>query len=166
MANMGLSNRNRRDLAERRDMESPMQSFQNEINRMFDDFFKDPFAPLTLREPAFAGEFSPRVDMVESDKDFKVTAELPGMDVKDIQISLEQDSLVLSGEKKSEYEEKQKGYHRLERRFGSFQRVIPLTTEVDESKVDAQFKNGVLTITLPKTPAAVKTARKIEVKPG
>ena len=166
MANTGLTSKSRRDLAERQQYESPMQSFQHEINRMFDDFFRDPFAPLSLREPALSAEFSPRVDVVESDKDFKVTAELPGMDAKDIQINLEQDALILSGEKKSEYEEKHKGYHRLERSFGSFQRVIPLTAEVDEDKVDAQFKNGVLTITLPKTPAAVKTVKKIDLKPG
>jgi HSP20 family protein len=166
MANTGLTSKSRRDLAERQQYESPMQLFQNEINRMFDDFFRDPFAPLTFREPALGGEFTPRVDVVESDKDFKVTAELPGMEPKDIQINLEKDTLTLSGEKKSEHEEKQKGYHRIERSYGTFQRVIPLATEIDEEKVDAQFKNGVLTITLPKTPAAVKTAKKIEVKAG
>jgi HSP20 family protein len=166
MANTGLTSKSRRDLAERQQYESPMQLFQNEINRMFDDFFRDPFAPLTFREPGLGGEFTPRVDVVESDKDFKVTAELPGMEPKDIQINLEKDTLTLSGEKKSEHEEKQKGYHRIERSYGTFQRVIPLTTEIDEEKVDAQFKNGVLTITLPKTPAAVKTAKKIEVKAG
>lgn len=166
MTNTGLPSRNRRDLAERRDYENPMQSFQHEINRMFDEFFRDPFASLAMRESSLLGGFTPRVDVLESDKDFKVTAELPGMDAKDIQISLEQDALVLSGEKKSEHEEKQKGYYRAERSYGSFQRVIPLTTEVDEGKVDAQFKNGVLTITLPKTPAAVKTVKKIEIKPG
>jgi len=136
------------------------------MNRMFDNLFRDPLGPLSLRESGMFGEFTPSVDVVESDAEFKVTAELPGMDVKDIQISLEQDTLVLSGEKKSEHEEKAKGYHRLERSFGSFQRVIPLTTEVDENKVDAQFRNGVLTITLPKTPAAVKTSKKIAIKAG
>lgn len=166
MANTGSISRRRRDLAERQTYEHPMQSFQHEINRMFDEFFRDPFAPLSMRGPVTMTEFIPRVDVVESDKDFKVTAELPGMDASDIQISLEEDDLVLSGEKKSEHEETQEGYHRLERRYGSFQRVIPLASEVDESKVEAQFKNGVLTVTLPKTPAAVKTARKIEVKPG
>ena len=156
----------RRDLATRREYESPIVSFQNEMNRLFDNFFRDPFAPLSLRESRMFGEFTPRIDIVESDKDIKVTAELPGMDAKDIQISLEDDALILSGEKKSEHEEKEKGYHRLERSFGSFQRVIPLTTQVEEQKIDAQFKNGVLTVTLPKIPAAVKTTKKIEIKAG
>jgi HSP20 family protein len=133
---------------------------------MFDDFFRDPFAPLAVREPRFLGEFVPKVDVEESDTDFKVTAELPGLEPGDIQISLENDVLILSGEKKSEREEKEKGYRRMERSYGSFQRVIPLTTEVEEDKVDAKFKNGVLTITLPKTPAAVKTTKKIEIKTG
>jgi len=100
MANTGLTSKSRRDLAERQQYESPMQLFQNEINRMFDDFFRDPFAPLTFREPVLGGEFTPRVDVVESDKDFKVTAELPGMEPKDIQINLEKDTLTLSGEKR------------------------------------------------------------------
>ncbi len=166
MADKNSDERSHRDLATRREYESPIVSFQNEMNRMFDNFFRDPFGPISLRETRMFGEFTPRVDVVESETDFKVTAELPGMDAKDIQISLEHDALVLSGEKKGEHEEKGKGYHRLERSFGAFTRVIPLTTEIEEGKVDAQFKNGVLTITLPKTPAAVKTTKKIEIKSG
>lgn len=166
MANKDAISRRRRDLAERQSFEHPMQSFQHEINRLFEEFFREPFAPLNMREPVTLTNFNPRVDVVESSKDFTVTAELPGMEAGDIQISLEEDDLVLSGEKKSEHEETREGFHRLERKYGAFQRVIPLTAEVDESKVEAQFKNGVLTVILPKTPAAVKTAKKIEVKPG
>jgi HSP20 family protein len=165
MANRDIS-RSQRDLAERREYERPVRLFQREINRVFDDFFRDPLAPFSMRDSLLMSEFSPRVDVVESDTDFKVTAELPGMDANDIQISLEEDALILSGEKKSEYKEERKGYHRTERSFGSFQRVIPLSSEVEEDKVDAQFKNGVLTVTLPKSPAAVKTIKKIEIKPG
>ena len=96
----------------------------------------------------------------------QVTAELPGMDEKDIQISLEQDCLVLSGEKKTETEESGKNFHRVERTSGSFQRVIPLVSEIQEEKVDATFKNGVITITLPKAASAAKSAKKITVKAG
>src|SRR5512133_1889380 len=155
MANTILPSKSRRDLATRREDENPIDLFQNEMNRLFDSFFTDPFGTRRLMEPWRANEFTPRVDVVESDTDFKVTAELPGMDVKDIQISLEQDSLILSGEKKSEHEEKGKGSYRFERSFGSFQRIIPLGSEIEESKIDAQFKNGVLRVTLPKTQAAV-----------
>jgi len=153
-------------MAIRRENDSPMMAIQNEMNRMFDSLFNDPFdlAPLSIRK--MPAEFSPRVNVSESDTAMQVTAELPGMDEKDIQISLEQDCLVLSGEKKTETEESGKNFHRLERTSGSFQRVIPLVSEIQADKVDATFKNGVLTITLPKAASAAKAAKKITVKAG
>jgi HSP20 family protein len=153
-------------MAIRRENESPMMAIQNEMNRLFDNFFNDPFdlAPLALRK--LPVEFTPRVNVGETDSAMQVSAELPGMDEKDIQISLEQDALVLSGEKKSESEENGKNFHRYERSYGSFQRIIPLVSEIQEDKVEASFKNGVLTITLPKAASAVKAAKKITIKPG
>jgi HSP20 family protein len=153
-------------MAIRRENDSPMMAIQNEMNRMFDSLFNDPFdlPPLAIRK--MPAEFSPRVNVSESDTAMQVTAELPGMDEKDIQISLEQDCLVLSGEKKTETEESGKNFHRLERTSGSFQRVIPLVSEIQEDMVDATFKNGVLTITLPKAASAAKAAKKITVKSG
>ena len=88
------------------------------------------------------------------------------MDEKDIQIRLEKDVLMLSGEKKSEVEEKEKTYHRVERSYGAFERVIPFNTQLDEEKVSAAFKNGVLTVTLPKAREAIRTSRNIEIKKG
>lgn len=148
----------------RRENESPMMAIQNEMNRLFDNFFADPFdlAPLSARR--LATEFSPRVNVSETDKVVQVTAELPGMEEKDIQINLERDVLLISGEKKSESEETGKNFHRVERSYGSFQRAIPLVSDVQEDKVEATFKNGILTITLPKPPSAVKTAKKISIK--
>ena len=166
MNNSNLPLKRRGDkIAIRRENESPMMAIQNEMNRLFDNFFNDPFdlAPLAIRR--LPVEFTPRVNVSETDKAMQVTAELPGMDEKDIQISLEQDTLVLSGEKKSETEENGKNFHRYERSYGSFQRVIPLVSEVQEDKVEATFKNGVLTITLPKAASAVKAAKKINIKP-
>ncbi len=93
-----------------------------------------------------------------------MTAELPGMEEKDIQLTLENDSLIISGEKKNDVEEKGKNFHRVERSYGSFQRVIPLISEIQQEKVEAKFRNGVLNITLPKTPAAAKQTHKIEIK--
>ena len=84
--------------------------------------------------------------------------------MKDISLSIEDNSIILSGEKKSDIEEKGKTFHRIERTYGSFQRVIPIGIEVDENKASASFKNGVLTITLPKAPEAVKQAKKITIK--
>lgn len=164
MTNTILPIKRRKELAERRDVENQMASFQEEMNRMFDNFFADPFASLAVRSPRWAAEFNPRVDISETDDALKVSAELPGMEEKDIQITLEQDALILSGEKKTETEEKGRNFHHVERSYGSFQRVIPLPVEVVPDKAEATFKNGLLTVTLPKAPSAVKAAHKITIK--
>lgn len=151
-------------LALRREGETPMLAIQNEMNRMFDQLFSDdfPFTPRLLARPAM--DFFPRLDISETETEYKVSAEMPGMDEKDIQVRFEKDTLVLSGEKKSETEEKEKTYHRVERSYGSFERVIPFNVPLDEDKVSAQFKNGVLTVTLPKTGDAIRKSRQIEIK--
>jgi HSP20 family protein len=100
----------------------------------------------------------------ETDKEIKVSAELPGMDEKDIDVSLTRDSLTIKGEKKQETEDKGEDYYRMERSYGSFTRSIPLPIEVDTDKVQATFKKGVLEITLPKTARAIQETRKIPVK--
>lgn len=164
MTNTILPIKRRKELAERRDIENQIATFQDEMNRLFDHFFTDPFAPLTLREPRWATEFTPRVDVSETDDAIKVSAEMPGMEEKDIQLTLEQDSLILSGEKKTEADEKGRNFHHIERCYGSFQRVIPLPVEVVPDKAEATFKNGLLTVTLPKAPSAVKTSHKISIK--
>lgn len=153
-------------LALRREGETPMLAIQNEMNRMFDQFFTDdfPFSTRLVARPAM--DFLPKLDISETETEYKVTAELPGMEEKDIQIRLEKDTLVLSGEKKTETEEKEKTYHRVERSYGSFERVIPFDTQLDEDKVSAVFKNGVLTITLPKAGDAIRKSRQIEIKKG
>ena len=153
-------------LALRREGETPMLAIQNEMNRLFDEFFSDSFPfPARLVSPPSA-DFFPRLDISETETEFKVNAELPGMEEKDIQIRLEKDVLMLSGEKKSEVEEKEKTYHRVERNYGSFERIIPFNTQLDEEKVSAVFKNGVLSVTLPKAKEAIRTSRNIEIKKG
>lgn len=153
-------------LALRREGESPMLAIQNEMNRMFDQFFAEdfPFSTRLMTRPGM--DFFPKLDISETENEYKVTAELPGMDEKDIQIRLEQDTLVLSGEKKVETEEKEKTFHRVERSYGSFERMIPFDTQLDEDKVSAVFKNGVLTITLPKSGDVMRKTRQIEIKKG
>jgi HSP20 family protein len=151
-------------LPTRRENDSPVMAIQNEMNRMFDQFFSDPFAMLSVPTLRSAAEFMPRIDVSETDVAMQVIAELPGMDEKDIQLTIENDALIISGEKKNDLEEKGKNFHRVERSYGSFQRVIPLVSEVQEDKVEASFKNGVLKITLPKTIAAAKQTHKIEIK--
>ena len=150
-------------LAVRRDYDNPVLAIQDEMNRMFDRFFTDPF-DLAPYDREWMAEFNPKVDVSETEKEVKVVAELPGMDEKDIQLSLEHDTLVISGEKKSESEDKGKNFHRVERSFGSFSRVIALPSEVEADKVEAEFKKGVLTVTLPKPASAIKTSKKIQIK--
>jgi len=102
--------------------------------------------------------------MSEDEKAYKISAELPGIDAKDIDVSVSGDMLVLKGEKRQEKEEKDKNYHFSERSYGSFQRAFELPASVDRNKVAADFSKGVLTISLPKTVEAQKPAKKIEVK--
>lgn len=143
--------------------EHPLQILQRDMNRLFDEFFRGwGLSPFRLFEEGW-DVFSPRVDVVETDKEIKVTAELPGMDENDIEISLSQDVLTISGEKKEEEEYKGRNYYRMERSYGSFQRSIPLPCEVDSDKAEATFKRGVLTVTLPKT-AAAQACKRIPIK--
>jgi HSP20 family protein len=145
----------------RREEYNPFALFRNEMNTLFDNFFSGlDTEPLTAR----FGSFTPTVDVKESEKDFTVAAELPGMDDKDIEVSLGRDSLTIRGEKKEEKEDKGKNYYRIERSYGSFSRTIPLPAEVDVEKVKAEFKKGVLTVTAPKTAKAIKETKKIAVK--
>ena len=149
----------------RREWEHPFGSFQREMNRLFDNFFGgfnlSSWAPF---ERGVGQTFTPRVDVSETDKEITVSAELPGMEEKDIDVSLTRDALTIKGEKKEEKEEKGKDYYRMERSYGSFSRSIPLPVEVDTDKVEATFKKGVLEITLPKTAQAIKETRKVPLK--
>jgi HSP20 family protein len=133
-----------------------------EMNKVFGEFSQGlPLEPFGRK--AEAG-FQPKVNISESDKEITVSAELPGMDDKDINVSLRKNELTIKGEKKEEKEEEKEHYYHMERTYGSFQRTIPLPYEVEDDKVEANFKNGVLTITLPKASHAIKETKKIEVK--
>src|SRR5271167_1694798 len=145
------------------------QSFRSEMDRLFDRF-SSRFGFPSLRgmfdtEPAGRSSFSfstPAIDMSEDEKAYKISAELPGIDAKDIDVLVSGDMLVLKGEKRQE--EKDKDYHFSERAYGSFQRAFELPGSVDRNKVAADFSKGVLTIMLPKTAEAQRPAKKIEVK--
>jgi HSP20 family protein len=107
-----------------------------------------------------------RWDVAETDDAVKISADLPGLTEKDIDVSVAEGVLTIKGEGKTETEtdEKDKHYHRVERSYGAFERAMSLPNDVDESKIAADFKNGVLEITLPKKPEAKKKAKKIQVK--
>jgi len=156
--------RRRGDIRVRKEHDDIVSSFYREMNSLMDSFFRgfdlEPFGAGELA----TSEFMPRVDVKEDDKEIKVTAELPGMDEKDIDVTLSGDSLTIKGEKQEETEDKGKDYYRSECRYGSFHRVIPLSAEVDESKAEADFKKGVLRIRLPKTAEAQSSRKKIKIK--
>jgi HSP20 family protein len=153
----------------------PLETLRREVDRLFEDFGSDFFrAPSLFRrsafdiEPFWRREWSlaatPAVDIVEKDHFYEVTADLPGMDEKNIEVKVAGGTLTIKGEKQEEKEEKNKDYYLQERRSGSFERSFRLPEGVDAEKIEAQFKKGVLTVTLPKTAEAQKPAKKIEVK--
>jgi HSP20 family protein len=141
--------------------ESPLVPLRGEMDRLFDSFVREPFG--ALEWPLWGSDkWSPAVDVAESDKELTVRAELPGIDPKDLDVSITGNQLVLSGEKKESSERKEKDFYHSETRYGSFRRTVPLPDGVDTENVDAEYANGVLTLRLKKTaPAATK---RIEVK--
>jgi HSP20 family protein len=143
---------------------NPWLPFRTEVERMFDRLASGfGLAPLSLsRLDTGLALPSPAVDIVENETGFTLTAELPGMSEKDVQLSLSGDTLVIKGEKRQEREEKEKNYYLSERSYGEFQRAFQLPETIDRDKIDAQFANGVLRVTLPKTERAAP--KKIEVK--
>jgi HSP20 family protein len=153
----------------------PLLSLRDEIDRLFDDFsqsvMRSPFRtrlfdfePFRRFETALSGAV-PTAEVTEKDSEFVVTLELPGIDQKNVDIDINGNLLTVKGEKREEKEEeqKEKHYHLSERRYGSFSRSFTLPETVAMDKITATMKDGVLTLTLPKTEAATKPARKIEI---
>lgn len=133
------------------------------MDDLFDDFFEmAPFGEGEREERLVP--FSPSVDVSEKDNQIQVTAELPGLAEDDIDLSLSENVLTICGEKKEERKAEEQNYYRVERSYGSFQRRIPLPAEVEADQVEASFKNGVLSVTLPKTAKAQQEQKKIEIK--
>jgi HSP20 family protein len=132
------------------------------MDRLFEGFWHG--RPSLWLETAAHGAVVPRLDESEDEKAFHVAVELPGMDEKDVEITLSDGQLIIRGEKKREEEEKGKDFYRKERSFGAFCRRLPLPGAVDEEKVAASFRNGVLTVDLPKSEEALKKVKHIEVK--
>jgi HSP20 family protein len=158
---------NPRSLSVTRETDWPLYSLQRAMNHIFQDFFSDGesfYSPAIFSEEL--SKFTPRVDLSETDKEYTVKAELPGINQNDIDISISRDMLTLRGEKKQEKEENVKGYHRMERSYGSFCRTIALPTEIETDKAEATFKNGVLNIKLPKTKEAQQESKKLTIKAG
>ncbi len=151
----------------------PFEGLRQQIDDLFEDFdpgaWLSPFRrsafdvePLWRRESALGS--IPAVAIVEEDKAYVITAELPGMDEHNVEVKQSNGSLIIKGEKKEEKEEKEADYYLSERRYGSFERRFTLPEHVDADKIEARFKNGVLSVTLPKSAEAQKPEKKITIK--
>jgi len=135
---------------------NPLARLHNEMDDLFDGFFRG------LDRPFSGYKTWPLVDVAEHNDSFEVRAEVPGCKPEEIEISVYGNTLTISGEKQQRKEEKDKNYYHMESTYGSFRRDIALPTDVDSSKVEATYKDGVLSITLPK--AEVSKAVKVQVK--
>jgi HSP20 family protein len=153
--------------------EGVLEKLRSELDDAFDRFshhFKLPslrnIAELEhrLRHRIPLSSIATALDVVEEDKLFRVGVELPGIEAKDIDVAIVDDTLVIKGEKRDEREKDARGYYIREREYGSFERYIEMPAEVDRDKIEADIANGVLTIVLPKTPEAAKKHKKISIK--
>lgn len=150
---------------------APFEGLRREIDRLFDDFrpfdWRLPSRVLGVEAPRThraEWQVAPAMDLVEKNDAYEVTAELPGLDEKNVEVKLSNQTLTIKGEKSEEKEDKQKDYYLSERRYGSFQRSFKLPEGVDSDKIEANFAKGVLTVKLPKTAAAKEAEKKIAVK--
>jgi HSP20 family protein len=148
-------------------MSHPVVRLQNEIDRLFDDFFRgfpDPSRVFYRLFPTPAAEFfRPTMDIAATDAEYTLTVELPGVDEKDVSIELDGDTLKIRGEKKQEKEEKEKNWHRIERSYGSFQRVLSLPEDARGEDITAKFSKGVLTVTIPRVKTEKPEPKKIPI---
>jgi HSP20 family protein len=139
----------------------PITQLRNEVDRLFDSF--------PLRLPTFRfGRIAavPLIDMSETDKAYKVTAELPGMDPENVDVTFDDGVLRIAGEKREQREENEKGYRFSERTYGSFERLLELPSVAQGDKIKAKFKNGVLTVTVPKDEKGMTKAKRIAIERG
>lgn len=140
----------------------PFLTMQQEFNNLFDNFFRH-FDMIPAGNSPF--EFAPHLNMAETEKEFQVTVELPGMDEKEIEVTLDHNQLTIQGEKKADKEEKEKNFYRRERNYGFFQRTIPVPSDlVDQNQIEAAFEKGILTVTLPKVEGVQPATKRIAVK--
>ena len=148
----------------------PFHALHEEIDRLFADFGRG-FPTLAIGRDRFASrpfwgagsDLSPAVDVADTGASYQITAELPGLDEKDVEVTVADGVLTIKGEKSAEKEEKKKDYYRAERSFGSFKRSFGLPEGVDQSKIEANFQKGLLTITMPKMAAAQAQAKKMTI---
>jgi HSP20 family protein len=144
----------------------PFGALRSEMDHLFDSFMGGlPTFPTMFRAGGARGlALMPSMDVKETDKEISIEAELPGLDEKDVSLTIQNGVLTIEGEKKFEHEEEKENYHVTERRYGSFQRSLRIPDTVNEDKIEARFDKGVLKVMLPKRPEAASEQRKIEIK--
>lgn len=159
-------NRNRALATRPKDVVDPFNVLPRDINRVFGNFLSDWTRPdrMVSMLDRQMGSFMPEIDVKETDKQFQVTADLPGMDEKDLEVMFVNGALSIKGEKREEHEEEKGNMFHSERRYGVFERMIPLSSDIDLNKAKASFKKGVLKIALPKTENARSNRKTIPIE--
>jgi len=159
---------NRRHSMKKNSILTPSSNALNDIDRLFDTAFngfgrsffgKRP----NLLEGISSSLLKPRLDLGATEKEYTICIEIPGVDEKNIQLQITNDTLTIFGEKKQAVEEKNKHYYRIERSYGSFQRVLSLPQDADQDKINARFKKGVLTITIPRKALTGSNVKQIQI---
>lgn len=155
--------------AQHHDLGGSLARFHQDIDRLFDQAFRGfDIAPFGFNRSLLPrmndGMIKPTLDLSATDKAYTIAVEVPGVDEKDVKVEVDNDTLTIRGEKKHEKEENDKNYYRMERSYGAFQRVLSLPEDADQAGVAATFKNGVLTVTMPRMAAQQANVRQIEVK--
>ena len=150
-------------------LRNSIEQFHRDFDRLFDEAFRGMGTlPLAFKRPLLQsssnGVIKPTLDLGATEKEYTVTVEIPGVSEKDVELEIMNDTLTIRGEKKHENEEKNKSYYRMERSYGSFQRMLSLPEDADQNGVAATFKNGILTVTMPRKALPKADVKRIEVK--
>ncbi len=146
---------------------APFNQLRAEMDRMFDSFFQTMGmrSPLTseLFAPFSGGLLKPQVDIAATDRDYIITIEVPGVSEKDVSVEVSGNTMTIRGEKRQEKEEKERNYYRIERAYGSFQRILSLPEDADRDNIKASFRKGVLSITMPRKSLPESDVKRIEI---
>lgn len=150
-------------------LQNPIMQLHRKMNQLFDNTFRSfgvPALGFDIPFPQFIhpGLIKPQVNIGGSEKEYEITVEIPGVDEKDVKVEIVGNTMTISGEKKHEKEEKDKNYYRMERSYGSFQRVLSLPGDANQDNVKATFKNGILTVTMPRKALPKKDVKQIAIK--
>lgn len=145
------------------DLSHPLQQFHQEVDRIFDHAVRGFGFGRPVFPQMIGSVLKPILDLGATEKEYTITVEIPGVDENEVKLEIVNDTLTIRGEKRQEKEEKEKNYYRVERSYGSFQRVLSLPDDADQEKVKASFKKGVLTITMPRKAMPRENVRKIEI---